>query len=50
MDTNELLFLNDCEESYENLDFRIYKLNVFDMAKESNLNLKITEILEISFL
>ncbi len=39
MDIYKLFFLNDCEESYKNLDFGMFKLNVFDIAKESNLNL-----------
>ena len=46
IDIKQFLFLKDCDESYRNMNFNIYKLNLFDLAKESNL--KISEVLEIN--
>ncbi len=46
IDINELLFVNDSLYNSENLDFSIYKLNIYDLAKESKLS--IAQIFEIN--
>lgn len=46
IDVNELLFINNSSYNLQDLNFSIYKLNIFDLAKESNLS--ITQIFEIN--